>query len=193
MASSSSFLVYSFLLCSLAQGGMSVPAIALRPVQNLSTNSLSVHSDVSSIGILTPLNLTSSLPDFDARYLVPDTEITIFFYLGFHMDETAMQDTINAAENYCNLQIQRSGDVPLPLTEDPFHDDLGYGAAIHVVSTKPRHRITWGILKGTVQGLWNFLVEESRYVEAEFHVSYAEIGFVGRGSITEAAKAPTSR
>lgn len=54
---------------------MSVPATALRPVQNLSTNSLSVHSDVSSIGILAPLNLTSSLPDFDARYLVPDTYV----------------------------------------------------------------------------------------------------------------------
>lgn len=54
--------------------------------------------------------------------------------------------------------------MPLPLTEDPFHDDLGYGAAIHVVSIKPRRRITWGILKGIVQGLWNFLVEEGRFV-----------------------------
>ena len=58
----------------------------------------------------------------------------------------------------------RSGDVPLPLTEDPFHDDLGYGAAIHVVSIKPRHRITWGILKGILQGLWYVLVHEGRYV-----------------------------
>ena len=28
--------------------------------------------------------------------------------------------------------------------------------------------------------------------EAEFHVHYAEIGSVGRGTVTEAAKAPTS-
>ncbi|KAF6239719.1 hypothetical protein HO173_002265 [Letharia columbiana] len=118
-------------------------------------------------------------------------QITIFFFLGFRIDEVAMQHTIDAARNYCNLQLEKSGDVPLPQTEDPFHDDLGYGAAIHVVSTKPRHRITWKILKGIIQGLWNFLVEEGRYMEAEFHIGYANVGSVGKGTITEAAKAPS--
>lgn len=54
--------------------------------------------------------------------------------------------------------------MPLPRTEDPFRDDLGYGAAIFIASVKVRDRITWGILKGITQGLWNFLVEEGRYM-----------------------------
>lgn len=66
--------------------------------------------------------------------------------------------------SYCELQIERSGDVILPPTEDPFDDDLGYGAAIHVVSTRPKHRITWGILRGIMQGLWGFLVMQEKYL-----------------------------
>ncbi|CAD6579415.1 MAG: hypothetical protein ASARMPRED_009124 [Alectoria sarmentosa] len=117
----------------------------------------------------------------------------MFFDLGYHIEELAMQHTIDAALKYCEAQLESSGDVPLPLTEDPFNDDLGYGAAIQVVSTKPHHRMTWGILKGVIQGLWNFLVEDGLYLDAEFHVSYANLGTVGRGTIIEAAKAPSSR
>ena len=68
---------------------------------------------------------------------------------------------------YCELQIQHSGDVPLPATEDPFDDDLGYGAAICVVSTNVRYRLTWGILMGVLQGLWDFLVDANRYLVSE--------------------------
>ena len=57
--------------------------------------------------------------------------------------------------------------MPLPLSEDPFDDDLGYGAAIFIVSVKPRDRLTWGILKGIIQGLWNFLVVDGRYMVCE--------------------------
>lgn len=57
--------------------------------------------------------------------------------------------------------------MPLPLTEDPFVDDLGYGAAITVVSTKPHHPITWLVLKGVMQGLRGFLVEEGRFMVSE--------------------------
>ena len=56
-----------------------------------------------------------------------------------------------------------SGDVTLPQTEDPFDDNLGYGAAIYVVSTQPHHRITWAILTGIIEGLWNHLIEEDNY------------------------------
>lgn len=62
------------------------------------------------------------------------------------------------------MEIARSGDMPLPTTEDPFEDDLGYGAAIHVVSTDPRHRLTWLILKGIMQGLYDFLIAQGRFV-----------------------------
>ena len=54
--------------------------------------------------------------------------------------------------------------MPLPRTEDPFEDDLGYGTAIYVVSTMPFHRITWGILKGILQGLQDFLVDQGRFM-----------------------------
>ena len=65
------------------------------------------------------------------------------------------------------MQIQKSGDVPLPRIEDPFHDDLGYGVAIHVVSTNIHHRLTWRILGGSMQGLWDILVEGNRYKVCE--------------------------
>lgn len=57
--------------------------------------------------------------------------------------------------------------MPLPQSEDPFDDDLGYGAAVHVVSTRPRHRLTWRILRGIMQGLWDVLVEQGRYLVCE--------------------------
>ena len=75
-----------------------------------------------------------------------------------------IRSMVDDCNSYCGLQIERSGDVPLPQTEDPFDDDLGYGAAIHVVSTNIHHRLTWGILKSIMQGLWDFLIEGRRYL-----------------------------
>ena len=67
--------------------------------------------------------------------------------------------------SYCDMQVQTEGDdVVLPQSEDPFDDDPGYGAAIYVASSKVRHRLTWGILKGTMQGLWDFLIKRERYM-----------------------------
>lgn len=66
-------------------------------------------------------------------------------------------------DSYCDLQIEMSGDGPLPQTEQPFHDDLGYGASIYVVAVKPRRPITWVLLKGIIQGLWDVLVVGGRY------------------------------
>lgn len=78
-----------------------------------------------------------------------------------------MAEIGHGCNSYCEVQIQRSGDGPLPITEDPFDDDLGYGAAIHVVSTNVRFRLTWGILMGILQGLWDFLVDANRYLVSE--------------------------
>ena len=66
--------------------------------------------------------------------------------------------------SYCEMQFEHSGDILIPLSEDPFHDDMGYGAAIHVVSTNVQYRLTWGILKGVMKGLWDFLVVMDRYL-----------------------------
>ena len=84
--------------------------------------------------------------------------------------------------------------MPLPSTEDPFDDDLGYGAAIHVVSTNVRHRLTWGILNAVMQGLWDFLIEGRRFLVCEpggmnsslestcFWKQNFAVGFFPRGS-----------
>lgn len=74
---------------------------------------------------------------------------------------------IDGHNRYCDLQLERTGNVPLPHTEDPFIDDLGYGAAIHVVSTNITHRLTWRILTWIMEGLWGFLVEGERNVVRE--------------------------
>ena len=79
-----------------------------------------------------------------------------------------MAEVTDCRYRYCSLQIERCGDVTLPHTEDPFDDDLGYGAAIHVVSTNPKNRLTWGILNDTIQGLWDILVEANRYQVRNF-------------------------
>ena len=62
--------------------------------------------------------------------------------------------------------------MPLPITEDPFDDDLGYGAAIHVVSTNVRYRLTWGIMMGILQGLWDILVDANRYLVSELQGTF---------------------
>ena len=78
-----------------------------------------------------------------------------------------MAEIGHGCNSYCELKILTSGDGILPVTEDPFDDDLGYGAAIHVVSTNVRFRLTWGILMGILQGLWDFLVVADRYLVSE--------------------------
>lgn len=74
---------------------------------------------------------------------------------------------IDGHDRYCHQQLERTGDGPLPHTEDPFNDDLGYGAAIHVVSTSLYHRLTWQILTWIMKGLWGFLIEGERNVVRE--------------------------
>ena len=97
-----------------------------------------------------------------------------------------MLSTINSARNFCEQQLEHWGDGPLPRSEDPFHEDLGYGAAIDVVSSRPDYRLTWGILRDAMDGLWGFLVLEGRYVESEFDICYGGLDLVGRGTIREA-------
>lgn len=177
----------------LFRGCLSAPTSSYISTQNLTADERTLVPSLLSPNGLPPLNLTLSLQDGGIRYAVPNSQITMYFYLGFRIDELAMQHTIDAARNYCDLQIEMSGDGPLPQTEQPFHDDLGYGASIYVVAVKPRRPITWVLLKGIIQGLWDVLVVGGRYKEAEFHVFYANMGSVGRGTITEAPKAPTSR
>ena len=89
--------------------------------------------------------------------------------------------------------MEQEGDGPLPRSEEPFHEDLGYGAVIEVVSSRPDHRLTWGILKDAMNGLWEFLVIDGRYVESEFDIYHGALDLVGRGTIREAPETELAR
>ncbi len=104
-----------------------------------------------------------------------------------------MRSTVNSARTYCEQQLEHEGDGPLPISEDPFREDLGYGAAIEVVSSRPDHRLTWGILKDAMDGLWEFLVVQGRYVECEFEICYGNLDLVGRGRIRDAPETRLAR
>ena len=98
-----------------------------------------------------------------------------------------MRDTIIGARDYCEQQLEKhEGDKPLPQSQDPFQEDLGYGAAIDIVSTRPDHPLTWSILKDVMDGLWDFLVMEGHFLESEFHIYHAALDLVGSGTIREA-------
>ena len=87
-------------------------------------------------------------------------------------DRAAGLKSANGRASYCKLQLQRSGDVPLSISEDPFDDDLGYGAAIHIVSTNVKSRLTWGILMAVLQGLWDFLVAANSFKESDLQGTF---------------------
>lgn len=76
MAASASFLVYYLSLCLLTRGSVSAPVTAFSTVQNLTTNSLSLHPLVSPLDNISLLNVTSP-PDIGVRYLVPNTYVIL--------------------------------------------------------------------------------------------------------------------
>lgn len=137
---------------------------------------------------LHPLNITHIVKDSGIEYHVKDSLTTLFFHLGFPCKEAGMRKTIISARAYCEQELEQGGDDPLPRRQDPFQEDLGYGVAINVVSARPDHRLTWGILKDVMDGLWEFLIVEGRYVESEFKICHGSLNLVGRGTISETPK-----
>ena len=172
---------------ALVQTVLSAPYLAIR---NITHSHLNILPDGPSAIRLSPLNITVLGFAPGISYHVPNTKTTLYFHLGFPCKDTGLQSTINSARTYCDQQLEHGGDRPLPRSEDPFHEDLGYGAAIDVVSSRPDHRLTWGILKDAMEGLWGFLVIGGRYVECEYDIYHGELDLVGRGTIKEAPKAP---
>lgn len=183
MLGSPCFCLLVLVQCLFAQSILSALDEATR---NLTSSQLRILPLVSPPITPHPPNITYSAKDPGIRYHVPNTSTTLYFYLGFPCREDGIRSTVNSARSYCEQQIEREGDGPLPRTEDPFHEDLGYGAAIDVVSSRPDHRLTWGILKNAMDGLWGFLVEEGRYVESEFDICHGTLDLVGRGTVSEA-------
>lgn len=163
------------------------------PTSNLTSSHLNILPHVSSPITVQPLNITDLVEDSGIEYHVPNTITTLYFHLGFPCKEAGVHSTINSARIYCEQKLEQGGDGPLPKSEDPFHEDLGYGAAINVVPSRPDYRLTWGILKGAMDGLWEFLVIEGRYVESEFDICHGALGLVGRGTIREAPETGLAR
>lgn len=174
----------------LAQTVLSAPYLVTRDIAG---SHLHVTPHVSSLITLHPPNITHLVDHTDIRYDVPQTRTTLYFRLGFPCKESGIHSTINSARHYCEQQLEQGGDRPLPRNEDPFHEDLGYGAAINVVSARPDHRLTWSILRNAMEGLWEFLVVAGRYVESEFDICHDGLGLVGRGTIIEVPETDVAR
>ena len=176
------------ILCTLTESILSAPHLSLT----------SSHHDIarriSPLVILHPLNVTHQEEDLGIKFHVPHTSIYLYFDLGFRCEEEGIRSTIISARSYCAQHLAQKGDVPLPSSEDPFHEDLGYGAAINVVSVKPDHPLTWGILKNTMDGLWEFLIVEGRFSESTFDIVHKDWGIiVGRGTIIEVPETGLAR
>lgn len=175
------FRLLSVVQFTLAQTVLSVPYLITRDGSHLN-----VTPYVSSLISLHLPNITRLVDDSGIRFEVPKTRTTLYFRLGFPCKESGIHSTINSARHYCEQRLEQEGDGPLPRNEDPFHEDLGYGAAINVVSARPDHRLTWSILKNAMEGLWEFLILDGRHVECEFDICHSGLGLVGRGTIVEA-------
>lgn len=174
----------AFIQYMFVQTVLSAPYSTMR---NFTSSHLNILADGPSN------NITVLVDDPGIRYHVPNTLTTLYFHLGFPCKSTGMRSTINSARDYCEQQLEQEGDVPLPRSEEPFHEDLGYGAAIEVASSRPDHRLTWSILEDAMNGLWDFLVIEDRSVESEFYIHHGALGLVGRGIIREAPKTGLAR
>ena len=187
------FLAFSLLVLiqyTLIQTVLSAPHVATR---NLTHSHLNIFPDGPWATRLHPLNITVLVEAPGIQYHVPNTMTTLYFYLGFPCKDAGIRNTVNSARTYCEQQLEREGDGPLPISEEPFHEDLGYGAAIDVVSSRPDHRLTWAILKEAMDGLWQFLVIEGRHVESEFDIVHGGLGLMGRGTIREAPETGLAR
>lgn len=97
------------------------------------------------------------------------------------MNTTSLRVTIGFALEYCEMQVAAGSTGPLPLDEDPFIENQGWGTAIQVVSARPDDRLTWEILDETMQSLWQFLIVEGHSSEVEFEIFREKL--VGRGMV----------
>ena len=108
------------------------------PARNSTIDHLSINSsDLSFLKI--PTNTTLLRPPYmpteDAKkFHVPNTMMTMYFHLGFKLDEHAVSKTVNAARDYVVQYIDHGATGELPQRDDPFLEDLGYGAGIMIAS-----------------------------------------------------------
>ncbi|KAL2052772.1 hypothetical protein ABVK25_007012 [Lepraria finkii] len=149
------------------------------------TNKLTNSSYLQISTNLTIISLPFEPPADAYKFKVPYTLTTLYLHLGFKLDTSAVTSTVGAAQDFVQDHVEEGSKGALDPSNDPFEEDLGYGAKIRVVSVRPDNRMTWEILQDTMQGLWNFLVVDRHHVEADFEITTWAFGeqLVGRGSI----------
>lgn len=154
-------------------------------VQNNSTEQLSISSSLPTTSADPLLNGTASHKKGGGEeYQIPDTSITLYINLGFACNETALQNSIIASRDYCQQQMKSGAKSELPPSKDSF--DYGYGIRIIIVSVRPHHRLTWAVSESVLGGMWNYLVEDGRYMEASFDIVDTGHGILGRGEVESA-------
>ena len=175
---------------SLIRTALSAPHVTSR---NVSSSPLDMVTLSTSSLVLHPLNSSHPLGDGGIEYHVPNSMTTLFFFLGFPCKNEGMIKTLIGARDYCEEHLKEKGDGPLFPYWEPFKEDLGYGTAITVFSTRPDRRLTWSIVKDAMEGLWTFLVVDGRFVESEFDIHHEPLGLVGRGSVEDAPETGLAR
>ena len=171
-------LVWLFLV----KGIFAAPAFSKFPTRNIKrVGNLLLPLDKPSIPLDRNFNYE---PGY--IYNVPGTLTSLEVYLGFPINATSMRYTIGAIRQYTIRQVEAGSRGPLPWDEDPFIEDRGWGAAIRIFSAQPNQRLTWRALKEAAQGLWEFLILQGRFVEAEFNIMDGSWKIVGRGVIESA-------
>ena len=173
---------------------LSAPYITSRNVSSSPLDMVPLStSSLSSSLVLHSLDSSHPLGDGAIRYHVPNSMTTLFFSLGFPCKDEGMIKTIIGARDYCEEHLKEKGDGPLFPDWVPFKEDLGYGTAITVFSTRPDRRLTWSTVKDAMDGLWTFLVVDGRFVESEFDIHHGPLGLVGRGTVEDAPETGLAR
>ena len=175
---------------TLIRAVLSAPHVTSR---NISSSQLDMVSQSSSSLALHPLNFSHPLGDGHISYHVPNSLTTLFFSLGFPGKDEGMIKTINGAREFCEQQLEEKGDCPLFPDWEPFKEDLGYGTAVTVFSSRPDRLLTWSIVKDAMEGLWEFLVIDGRFVESEFDIYHGRLGLVGRGTVEDVPETGLAR
>ncbi len=169
---------------------ISAPTISKDPTSNLGNEGNLALPVLSQPSLPPSINLTLLHKEDGEKYTVPGTLTTLEFYLGFPINAGSLTNTVRSARRYCDYHVDAGSRGPLPWDEDPFIEDLGWGARITIMSARPAHRITWKVLLETMRGLWDYLIQGGHFMEAEFDIMNGGWGLVGRGKIESTEKLP---
>lgn len=100
------------------------------------------------------------------------------------MARVALEHTIQLAQTIMATRIDEIGDVQLPAQSDPFQLQSAEGAFVNMYSNKVAHRhLKYSIMLAAAQGLWDVLINQHNFHEANFGIYEFGVGRVGGGII----------